>query len=77
MAPTPTVDIGDKLLTLGQVMEIVGLSRTTIYSEINAGRFPKSRRCGRKSVRWRASDIRSWMAENPTMREIVAAKRRK
>lgn len=53
---------GAKVLRRNEVEAMTGLSRSTIYAEIKAGRFPKqfsltSKRC----VGWLASDIASYI----------------
>ena len=50
------------LLRLTQVCEIVALSRSTIYSAMREGRFPSPIAVGARSVRWKATDVASWVA---------------
>ncbi len=46
---------------LAKVVEVTGLSRTTIYRRISAGTFPNSKRYYRSSgVFWLATEIREW-----------------
>lgn len=46
---------------LARVVEVTGLSRTTIYRRIKARTFPNSRPYYRSSgVFWLATDIREW-----------------
>lgn len=49
------------LLRLPSVIALTELSRSTIYSAIQEGRFPRPVRVGRRAVRWRAQDIRLWL----------------
>ena len=50
------------LLRLTDVCEMVGLSRSTIYSAVANGRFPRAIRVGARSVRWRSTDVGAWLA---------------
>lgn len=50
------------VLRLKEVLELTGLSRSTIYAEIKAHRFPRqvnltSRRC----VGWSSEEVRAWI----------------
>lgn len=63
------LDSGERLLTVREVSSIAGVSRSTIYTGMNEGRFPRSIKVGKKSVRWRASDIEKWLAELPASNE--------
>ena len=48
-------------LRLRDVENATGLSRSTIYRHMKAGKFPKPRRtCGR-TVRWLSKDIEAWL----------------
>ncbi len=50
------------LLRRDEVEELTGLSRSTIYREIKAGRFPKQVRTAARAVSWRKTDIDDWVA---------------
>ena len=49
------------LLTCRQVQERTGLSHATIYRKIRDGSFPAQLKVGAQAVRWRASDICTWI----------------
>lgn len=51
-----------RFLRTKQVLELVALSRTTIYRLSHKGEFPKPVRIGSASV-WCESEIKSWMKE--------------
>jgi prophage regulatory protein len=51
----------DRILRLPKVVEITGLSRSTIYDAMSAGTFPRAVRIGQRAVGWRETDIRSWL----------------
>ncbi|MGR6981771.1 helix-turn-helix transcriptional regulator [Testudinibacter sp. P27/CKL/0425] len=50
-----------QLLTLKEVKTVTGLSTTTIYKHMEAGEFPKPKKCGSRAVRWRLADIESYI----------------
>jgi prophage regulatory protein len=54
----------DNLLRLAVVRDRTGLSRTTIYRRIAAGKFPPSKPISDGLVAWYESDINAWI-ENP------------
>ena len=46
-----------RLLRLPEVMERVGLSRSTIYDRMERGTFPKSHKWGPRIVVWNEDEI--------------------
>ena len=50
-----------KLLRLPQVKATTGLSKSTIYSRITEGTFPKQISLGPRLVVWVESDIQNWI----------------
>ena len=62
----PTILAGtleyDRLLPLKEVMHATGVSRSSIYAWIAAGRFPKPVKIGTRRTGWKASAIREWLA---------------
>ena len=64
--------MSDIILRRTQVEQIIGLSRSTIYSMMSHGLFPKPIRLGQRAVGWRQSVIMEWLNEcehksfNPT-----------
>lgn len=46
---------------LNGVKSMVGLSRSTIYTLMAAGKFPNSIPLGERSVGWLESDIDAWI----------------
>jgi prophage regulatory protein len=48
----------DRLLRLREVLQLIPLSRSTWWSGVNCGRFPKPVRLGPRIVAWRFCDIR-------------------
>jgi len=50
----------EQLLTLKEVVEIVGFKKSTIYKFIKKGKFPRPLKFG-KSSRWTKSEINEWI----------------
>ncbi len=51
-----------KILRLKEVKEMTGLSRSTIYSEIAKGKFPRQiKLTGARSVGWHKSAVIQWI----------------
>ena len=57
--------MGDRLMRRPDVEETTGLSRSSIYRQMEEGTFPRSVRVTAGSVRWRKSDIDDWMESLP------------
>ena len=52
----------NRILRLKEVIKLTGLSRSTIYAEINKGRFPKQvQLTGNRSVGWHEDAILNWI----------------
>ena len=64
-----------KFLRIGQVMQLTGLSRMTIYRLELAGEFPNRRQISKNSVAWLDTDIAQWAESRPVsrLRGIVGA----
>ncbi len=54
-----------RLLTVREVSEMTGLSRSTIYSMVAAGDFPKPVRIGARAVRWHENEVRTFITSRP------------
>lgn len=52
-----------KILRLPDVINITGLSRSSIYQKISDGDFPKQINISTKSVGWIESEIQKWIAD--------------
>lgn len=50
-----------KLLRRTEVEQIVGLSRSTLYTMIQEGRFPTPVRVGARAVAWPLIEIEEWI----------------
>jgi prophage regulatory protein len=62
-----------RVLRLPQVMELTGLSRSSIYAGISQGNFPVPVRLGARAVGWRQEAIEQWLAERPLARPQSAS----
>jgi prophage regulatory protein len=47
------------LLTTAEVMERLGVSRSTLYRGAKKGTYPKPVGLGTRSIRWRSADIQT------------------
>jgi prophage regulatory protein len=56
----------NKALRLPFVKGITGLSRSTIYSMMEEGTFPRPIKIGRRAVAWREADIAAWLESRET-----------
>jgi prophage regulatory protein len=54
--------MGHRLLRLGEVQARIGLSRSTIYSQIKLGKFPKPVKLGPSASAWVEAEVESWLA---------------
>ena len=65
----------DELLPLTKVRAATSLGKTSIYTLIQQGGFPKPLRLSPRRVAWRTSDIQAWIAQQGDTRsaQIVAA----
>ncbi|MDZ4200768.1 MAG: AlpA family phage regulatory protein [Gallionella sp.] len=50
------------VLRLPQLIEKVGLSRSSIYAMAKTGEFPPPIRLGRRAVGWRTDEVESWIS---------------
>lgn len=55
----------ERLLRRSEVERLTGLSKSTLYEQMAAGRFPRPVRIGARAVRWCASDIEEWQRNLP------------
>jgi len=54
-----------ELLRREEVERRFGVSRSWIYCEMRAGRFPEPVRIGKRAVRWKVVDLDEWAAGRP------------
>lgn len=58
------LDSPDRILRINVVLERTGLSRSTLYRRIQAGKFPAQIRIAERCTGWRESAINGWL-RNP------------
>ena len=64
----------DRLLRIGEVKKLTGLSGASLWRWERDGRFPKRLKLGNWSVAWRESEIQAWIASlNPKGSESAPA----
>jgi prophage regulatory protein len=59
-----TAEIGDRILRIGTVLKLTGLSRSTLYRKVQKGEFPKQIKLSERCAGWRQSSVHAWM-RNP------------
>ena len=59
----PNVD-GIDLIDMKETMHISGMSRTSVYSLMSLGKFPRSKTIGRRKVVWIKSEIIQWVKDS-------------
>ncbi|CAN0619575.1 prophage regulatory protein [Burkholderia multivorans] len=53
---------GPLFYTISDLMAILGIGRSTLHDWIEAGRFPAPVKISPKTIRFRADDLRAWLA---------------
>jgi len=59
----------EKFLNVGQVVDIVGLSRTTIWRKESDGEFPQGIVVHGRSKRWSSIEVKEWMDDRKAERK--------
>ena len=59
-----TMEATDRILRINAVLEMTGLSRSTLYRKIERGVFPKQIKLSERCAGWRQSAVNAWM-RNP------------
>lgn len=59
-----TLDTSDRILRIGTVLQLTGLSRSTLYRKVQRGEFPKQIKLSQRCAGWRQSSVQAWM-RNP------------
>ncbi|HZG44909.1 MAG TPA: AlpA family phage regulatory protein [Allosphingosinicella sp.] len=58
------LETGDRILRIGTVLQLTGLSRSTLYRKMQRGEFPKQIKLSERCAGWRQSAVHAWM-RNP------------
>jgi prophage regulatory protein len=53
--------MNSRILRLSTVLDLIGLSRSSIYLRIAQGSFPKQVSLGARAVVWREADVQKWL----------------
>ena len=53
----------ENILRLKDIIERVGLSRSSIYLKVNEGTFPKPIKLSKRAIGWPVSSIDYWIEE--------------
>ena len=59
----------DRLLRLPEVLQLTGLSRSTLYRKVKEGDFPCPVKLGKRAVGWRESEVIAWINARPPASE--------
>lgn len=51
----------ERLLRIGQVRELTGLTRSTVYRLAAAGRFPRPIKLSERASAWSEAAVRDWI----------------
>lgn len=54
-----------RVVRLPKLIELIGLSRSSVYAAMSRGEFPKQVHIGRRAVGWRIRDIQQWLEARP------------
>ena len=57
----PMLTVNDRAVKLPEVMALTSKSKTVIYADMRAGRFPKSFKIGLKASAWSLNEINAWL----------------
>lgn len=60
----------ERFIRMPEVLDISGLSKTTIYEYVSRGEFPAPVSLGAKSVAWVESEVMAWMDAKISAREM-------
>lgn len=55
--------MNDRILRVREVVDLVGIHRSTLYKMMGRGEFPRPLQIGPNSRGWRKSDVDAWMAD--------------
>lgn len=65
--------MNERLLSLSEVMERTGLSKTSIWRMQKEGVFPVSYSISSKRVAWKESEINQWIQERVQTKKVAQA----
>jgi prophage regulatory protein len=53
----------ERLITIAEVVDRVGVNRSTVYRRIRTGEFPPPVHLGTRTSRWRESEVNAWIGK--------------
>ena len=62
----------ERIMRVPEVVQVTGLSKTTIWRRVKNGDFPAPVRLGSlatRSVGWRESEVKGWLGSRPVFDE--------
>jgi prophage regulatory protein len=60
------------VVRMSRLVEMIGLSRSTIWKLLSEGKFPNPIRLGSRSIAWRIKDVEDWLESR---QELVTSRR--
>jgi prophage regulatory protein len=51
----------DRILRLATVLQLTGLTRSTLYRKVATGSFPRQLRISDRCAGWRESEVDAWL----------------
>ena len=60
----------DRIVRIHEAVEMIGVSKATIYRWTREGKFPPSIRLGANSIGWRLSAVERWIESRELDSEI-------
>ena len=54
------------LLRISEVVQLLGISKPTVYRLMNEGKFPRPIRLSKARVAWLHADLEKWLESRPT-----------
>ena len=61
----------NKVLRLADVIDMTGLSKSTIYTYIGNDKFPSKIQLGERAVGWRETEILDWIESRVSQKQNV------
>ena len=58
--------MSDRMLKIGEVLELAGLSKPSVYRRMKDSNFPQPKAMGPRAVRWSETEVRQWLSDRPT-----------
>lgn len=56
-------DCPNRLIRIRTVLEMTGISRSTLYRKIDEGRFPCQIKIAERCCAWREAEVREWLRD--------------